>query len=176
MKLAVIAIASLYSIFNVVSAAEPQSGRNVQNGRLSTARLLATARASGGAAPDGMRFLFLVTRTPDAKGQLTLKETRDFLVDGSSYQEKTQSELGKRFEPGTVLDTAESFFSRQPGMRKLAPDDIKGAHVVALTVGGTKLSAGAKAEVTLHVGFDKQVEPFTFRIPVPPVSGRAPKS
>lgn len=173
---AVIAIALLYSFLNVASAADPQSGRNVQNGRLSTARLLATARVSGSAVPDGMRFLFLVTPTPEGKGQLTLKETRDFLLDGSSYQEKTQSELGKRFEPGTDLNTAEGFFSQQPGMRKLAPDDIKGAHIVALTIGGAKLSAGAKAEVTLYVGFDKQVEPFTFRVPVPPVSGRAPKS
>jgi len=173
---AVIAIALLYSFSNFASAAEPHSGRNVQNGRLSSARLLATARVPGGAVPDGMRFLFLVTRTSDAKGQLTLKDTRVVLIDRSSYQEKTQSELRKRFEPGTILDTAESFFAKQPGMRTLAPDDIKGAHIVALTVGGTKLSAGAKAEVTLHVGFDKEVEPFTFRVAVPPVSGGAPKS
>ena len=171
---AVIAIVLLYSL-SFASAADSQSGGRVQNGRLSGARLLATARLSGNAAPDGMRFLFMVTRTPDATGQFTLKETRDFLIEGNSYQEKTQSELGQRFEPGTVFDTAENFFARQPGMRNLAPDDLKGAYILSLTIGGAKLSPGAKTEVTIHVGFDKQVEPFTFRTTVPPVPGRTPK-
>jgi hypothetical protein len=160
---------------HMASAADSPAGRKVQQGQFATARLLATARLSTNTAPDGMRFLFLITRTSNATGQFTLKETRDFLVDGLSYQEKSQSELGKRFEPTTVFETAGQFFHKQPGMRSLAPEDIRGSYILSLTIGGTKLSPGATTEVTIHVGYDKQVEPFTFRIAVPPVPGSAPK-
>jgi hypothetical protein len=163
----------------IASGAEPGSdGKKIQDGRLATATLLATARTSGkgGQPPDGMRFLFLVARKPDVTGNFTIKETRDFKVADESYQEKTQAELGKRFEPETIFDSAEGFFAKQPGIRNLAPDDIKGAYVLAMTIGGANLSPGAKLEITINIGFDKEVEAFTFRAAVPPGRGDSPKT
>jgi hypothetical protein len=163
----------------LATAADPATpGKKVQEGRLATASILATARASGKGAqpPDGMRFLILVTRKPDVTGNFTIKETRDFLVAGESYQEKTQAELGKRFEPETIFDTAEGFFAKQPGIRNMAPDDIKGAYVLAITIGGAKLSPGDKLEITINVGFDKEVEAFTFRAAAPPGPGNRSKA
>ena len=157
----------------VTAAAESVASNKVQQGRYSTVHLLATARIAGNVAPDGMRFLFLVVRKSDVTGQFTLKETRDFQLGAASYQEKTQTELGQRFEPGTRIDNAESFFAKQPDLRGHAPENIEGAHILTLSIGGTKLPPGAPAEVTLHVGFDKQIEPFTFRTVVPP--DRPPK-
>ena len=160
----------------IVAAVAANPGSKVQEGQRATATLLATARVMGQAVPDGMRFLVLVARKPDTTGEFALKETRDFKVAGESYQEKTKTELGKQFEPGTTFDTAEGFFGKSPGMRHLAPDDIKGAYILAISIGGAKLAAGAKGEITLNVGFDKKIEPFTFQFAVPPDRTGPPKS
>lgn len=165
----------LCSLVTVVVAAEPPGGK-LQTGRMATAQLLATARVASSEVPDGMRFLFFIRRQPDITGNFTLKETRDFLVGGESYQEKTLAELGKRIEPQTVFDTAENFFSRQPGARHLAPEDIKAAYILTITIGGARLSPGTRADITINVGFEKQVEPFTFRAPVPPGGPPRPKA
>jgi hypothetical protein len=168
-------IALLFAMPLIVSAAGADPGSKVQEGQRATSTLLATARVSSQSVPDGMRFLFLVARKPETTGQFTLKETRDFLLAGESYQEKTKGELGKQFEPGTSFDTAEGFFGKQPGMRGLAPDDVKGMYILTVSIGGTKLLAGAKGEITLNVGFDKQIEPFTFLFAIPPDPPGAPK-
>jgi hypothetical protein len=160
-------VALLFAFALTLSAADSANSKT-QTGRLSTATLLATQRISGKGAPDGIRFLFLVTRKPDVTGQFTLKETRDFLIAGESYQEKTQAELGKKIEPGTVFDSAKGFFAKQPGARHLAPPDIEGAYVLTIAIGGAKIAADAKGEIALHVGFDKEIEPFTFRFAAPP--------
>jgi hypothetical protein len=52
--------------------------------------------------------MFLVKRGAGVEGPIALEETRDFTVAGSSYQDKTQAELGRRFEltiaiPGAQL-------------------------------------------------------------------------
>jgi hypothetical protein len=167
-------IALLFATPLIGSAAAADPGAKVQDGQRATSTLLATARVSSPSVPDGMRFLFLVARKPETTGQFTLKETRDFLLAGESYQEKTKADLGKQFEPATSFDTAEGFFGKQPGMRGLAPDDIKGMYVLTLSIGGTKLSAGARGEITLNVGFDKQIEPFMFLFAVPPDPPSAP--
>ncbi len=160
-------VAVLLSFALTLSAAD-SSNSKTQTGRLSTASLLATQRISGKGAPDGIRFLFLVVRKPEVTGQFTLKETRDFLIAGESYQEKTQAELGKKIEPSTVFDSAEGFFAKQPGARHLAPADIKGAYVLTIAIGGAKIANDARGEITLQVGFEKEVEPFTFRFAPPP--------
>jgi hypothetical protein len=168
-------IALLAAVPLIVSGAAADPGSKIQDGQRATSTLLATARVSGPSVPDGMRFLFLVARKPETTGQFTLKETRDFLLAGESYQERTKADLGKQFEPSTAFDTAEGFFGKQPAMRGLAPDDIKGMYILTVSIGGTQLSAGATGEVTLNAGFDKQIEPFTFRFAIPPEPSGAPK-
>jgi hypothetical protein len=147
-------------------AADPASAASVQTGRMSTVHLLATGRGSP-SAPDAMRFMFMVMRAPGTTGALTLKETRDFLIGGQSYQEKTQAELGRQIEPATAVDSADGFFSRQPGARGLAPDNISGAQIITIMIPGAPLAPGARGEVKLEVGFNKEVEPFTFSFNVP---------
>jgi hypothetical protein len=142
----------------------------VQKGRLSTVTLLATQRVASEEAPDGMRFLFLIRRASEVAGSFTLKETRDFDSDGESYQEKTQAALGKKFAPSAIIDRAESFFTKQPNLRHLAPDDIADTHVLLLTIVGAPLNTGANVDVTLHVGYGKEVEAFTFATLTPPKS------
>jgi len=149
------------------TAAETARPAKIQTGRMSTVQLLATGRAAQG-APDGMRFLVLVTPTPGTTGALTVKETRDFLIDGKSYRERSQTELGKPIEPASVLDSAEGFFAKQPRARRLAPENIDGAHIMSVSIGGAGLQAGAAGQVNVSVGFNKEVESFTFPFTVPP--------
>lgn len=166
-------LALLAAFSFLAPAVAAQSDSNVQTSALATVRLLATGRISGLGAPDGMQFLFLVTPGTGVAGQFTLKETRDFTVAGTSYQEKTQAELGKRFEPRTSINKADAFFAQQPGMRGLAPDDISSAHILIVAIGGTKLPDGAKVEVTAEVGYGKVVEPFRFAVTAPPAPAAA---
>src|ERR1700741_4542393 len=98
-----------------VRAAETKADARTQSDKFSTVRLLKVGRLAAKEAPGGMGFLFLVTPADGGAGTgFTVKETRDFQVAGASYQEKTQAELGKRFEPGTQITSAEKFFTENP--------------------------------------------------------------
>jgi hypothetical protein len=169
----------LFFLMFVVSIVAPavrgEPGSKIQEGQRAVATLLATARVMDKAVPDGVRFLVLVAPKVDTTGQFTLKETRDFKVVGESYQEKTKAELGKQFEPQTTFDSAEGFFKKQPGMRALAPDNIQGAYILTIAIGGAKLATDTKGEITVNVGFDQQLESFTFQFAVPPDRSVSPK-
>jgi hypothetical protein len=168
-----LALLAALSFLAPAEAAQPDAP--MQSGSLSTVHLLATGRPSGGPAPDGMQFLFLVKRGAGAEGSITLKETRDFTVAGSSYQDMTQAELGQKFEPRTSVDKADTFFSRQPGLRGLAPADIGDSYILAIAISGAKLPAGSNVEITVHVGFGKSVEPFKFTATAPSSPAAPPK-
>jgi hypothetical protein len=170
---AFLALLAALSLLAPAKAAQPATP--LQTGALATVQLLATGRPSGGPAPDGMQFLFLVKRGAGVEGSPTLKETRDFTVAGSSYQDMTQAELGQRFEPRTSMDTADAFFSKQPGLRGLAPADVGGGYILTIAISGAKLPAASNVEITLHVGFGKAVEPFKFTATSPPSATAPPK-
>jgi hypothetical protein len=159
-------ISLVFAAAAFVVAANPTP--EVQQGKFSEVRLISVSRLQpkkADAAPDGLTFHFVVARQPDA-GPLALKETRDFLVGGQSYQAKTKAELGQQFEPGTEVNDAGKFFAKNP---KLAPPDAKAGKVlvISVSIGGAKLTAGAAVEATLHVGAGKQIEAFTFGSAVP---------
>jgi hypothetical protein len=148
-------------------AAESPVAAKTHAGRLATVTLLATGRVTQG-APGGLRFLFLVAPTAGTTGTFTLKETRDFKLGDESYQTLTKARLGQQFEPQTAFDSAEGFFRKQPSARRLAPADIDGAYILTISMPGAPVPEHAPGEISVHVGFDKQVEPFTFVFNAPP--------
>ena len=79
-----------------------------------------------------------------------------------------------------MIDSAEKFFAKNAGLRRLAPEDLdlKNATILSIVIGGAKLPADvAHADVMIHVGYEKEVEPFSFRVPIPaPRAAPAPKS
>lgn len=159
----------LLAVFSLsaFAADAPRSG-SVQTGKMSTVKLLATARVTQ-PAPDGLRFLFLVTPAVGVNAEKpTIKETRDFTVAGQSYQQKSLVALGRKYEPSTAFDSAEGFFAKQPGARSLAPENIQGAKILTITMGGAALTTGATGEIVVHLGFGLEAEDFTFSFRVPP--------
>jgi hypothetical protein len=105
------AILALLAALSFVAPAKPAQPDNPAcTGALASVQLLAAGRESGGPAPDGMQFLFLVKRGAGVEGAISLKETRDFTVAGHSCQDMTQAALGQRFEPGTSVSNADASF------------------------------------------------------------------
>lgn len=139
----------------------------LQAGRLASVRLVKTERLPPGSAPDGLAFHFLVSPTPEAFGLFSIRETRDILVGGQSYQEKNQAVLGRRFEPQTRIDDAAKFFSGHAAFRPLMPKLEKGALVLSISLGGAKLPDDGAVGITVEIGFDRQLEQFAFRTTVP---------
>jgi hypothetical protein len=159
----------LFLVFGALAcAAETPPSVPTQNGRLSKVRLLGAVRTSVRDSPDGIAFHFLVARTLAATGRFTLRETRDFLLAGSSYQQKTKNELGEVFEPRTTIDDAAAFLALHPDLRASAPESVKNAVVLSVAIGGAKLPNDGTVEVTLHVGYDKTIESFKFKVAIPP--------
>ncbi|MEO7414746.1 MAG: hypothetical protein ABIZ81_15465 [Opitutaceae bacterium] len=153
----------------LVLSAEPEAP--VVQGKLSAVRLMPVSRLQLDASatsptPDGVTFHFIMIRQPGI-GPLALKETRDVMVGGESYQAATKAKLGKQFEPETVVADAEKFFEQYPHLARFAPKERKGALAISVTIGGAELSAGKPFEVILHVGAGQQVEPFKFTGVVP---------
>jgi len=137
-----------------------------QTGKLAQVRSLMTARLPADQqSTEGMGFLFLVTPTTAANSGFAIKETRDFQLEGASYQDRTQSEMGRRFEPNTQVMGAEKFFVDNPALKPAEVAEVpKGAVVISITMRGARIPPVATAAITLSVGYDKQVEEFTFSV------------
>lgn len=151
------------------AAESDPTGAPIKNGNLAAVRFLPVSRirASEG-APDGLTFYFVVAR-PAGVGPLALKETRDFTLGAVSYQAKTKAELGKVFEPHTVVDDADRFFAQRTDFARFAPKNLSAAKVITIAIRGAKLEAKDNVEVTLNVGTGRQIEPFTFSATVPEI-------
>jgi hypothetical protein len=160
-------IVLVFAVLGLCSRAATGDGVPRQTGRLTSTQLIKTERIQRSGAPDGLAFYFLVTPTGEAFGQFSIRETRDLLLGGQSYRQKTQAELGRRFEPETRIDDPAKFISAHPEFRTAMPRTEKGALVVSIAIPGAKLPDGAAVTVALEIGYDQQLEKFSFRVPVP---------
>ncbi len=125
-------------------------------------------------APDGLSFFALVVKKAEAQGFFTLTETRDFLIEGSSYRSRTETRLGRAFEPHTVLDEISEFFAARPHLprpvlldqenRIQVLDDCAEALAIVVVIPGSEIPASSRIDVTFKVGWGKEVEPFSFEV------------
>ena len=156
-------------------ADEPKRPRLV--GAYSTVTLLDVSRPTypfhlktAAGADDSLVFFFLISRGPHANGLFTLRETRDFLIDGQSYSSATRGLLGREFEPNTIIEDVSDF------ARKIRPDLAQAVSsarpeadrtVLYTLISGAALRPRSRGQITLEVGWGAQVEPFTFAFDVP---------
>lgn len=170
LALAGITLPSLHSA-DAPATPPPAADKATVSERTAKAKLLGvrriTPRKEAGGPVDGLSFAVLVAPTGEAS-ERALKEPKDFLVGGESYQARTESALGKKFAPRTEILDAEPFFAKNPG---LAPDDNstpKGSFVMTISVVGAALETGVEVRLPLLVGFLKKPAQVTLITKVPP--------
>lgn len=144
--------------------------------RLSIVTLLAVERGPGrgdlqtvSGSEDGLIFHFLVERREGVKGLFTLNEVRDFELNGRKYSELTRGQLGRTFEPSTVLEDVANFRSTiRPDLRDAIPSTAREpAVVMSVVLSGCALATGELAAIGIDVGWGEKSEPFRFAFRVP---------
>ena len=127
--------------------------------QLLDARLL-DAQAQSGAVKT-VRMVYLVTRQPGVVGKLALKEPRDVTIKGRSYREITEAELGRTFEPSTIISDAAKFFQEHSTLKpEGAPES--GALIIKVELPGAAIPENSELQSTLSLGFGGKVEESTY--------------
>lgn len=151
---------SVLLFFALCSAANAQTAP-VREGVLSATRLLTVTRlmpANAEAGPDGLVFVFLVSRTADGRYKFAVNETHDLFVSGKSYQESSQSALGRRFEPEMSIHEAAKYAAAHPELAALVAAAAPRSLIVTLALAGPKLRAGDEVTVSLQLGFGRTAD------------------
>lgn len=125
------------------------------------------ARAEEG-APAAYVFYFLVERKPGFPGRPTLRELRDFRIGKESFQQRAQAQLGRRYEPTTVVQDVSDFATEvRPDLARVLPESGEDQFALFTVLPGAPIGSGDTGSVTLRVGWGDQVEPMLFEFEVP---------
>jgi hypothetical protein len=160
----------------IVSAQErPELSAFTQKGEMSSVLLIEVGLLDDDAideyfegAESGLLFIFYVVRNSNTTGNFTLSELRDFTINGESYTEKTHRDMGRTFEPGTIIEDYGDFITYyRPDLKDVlpVPSDPSCASVMILRTGvaGSQIPEKGMAEVEIQVGWGKALESFTFQ-------------
>ena len=128
--------------------------------QLLDARVLNAPHESG--AINTVRMVYLVTRQPGAGGKLALKEPRDISIIDRSYREITLAELGRTFEPTTIVNDAVKYLHEHPEL-PFEGDPESGSLIIKVELSGAALPRDAEVLSKLSLGFGSRVEESTFR-------------
>jgi hypothetical protein len=172
-----IGVVLLSATSSLASAIADQPERPRRVGAFSTVTLLDVSRPPSGfhlktaaGADDSLVFFFLISRGPGASGLFTLREPRDFLIDGHSYSSATRALLRREFEPNTIIEDVSDF------ARKVRPDLAQAVSsarpeadrtVLYTLISGAALQPSSRGQITIEVGWGARSEPFTFAFDVP---------
>ena len=117
-------------------------------------------------AEDGVMFYFLLEKMEGKDGQLSLKELKDFSINGRSYQTLTEEKLGYAITPQTVLEDVSDFRKGiGPGLRsKIQKADDKRAIIMIVCIAGAELPRKGMITFDLFLGLEKKVEPFSYAL------------
>lgn len=169
-------------IFATTASGNPEPSPQTQDGKLSSVRLIELASANPdrpwpelAGAPDGLRVVVLIRKKPGVQGKLTLRELRDFTIDGRSYRDLTLATLNREYEPSTVIRNVRDFIEQHPELSSEIPE-LSGeeALVMETTIGGARFPRVGRCEVTLEVGWTS-TERFSFRLDLKKSVRSAPK-
>jgi hypothetical protein len=119
-----------------------------------------------------LNFHFAIVRRPEIAGLFTLSELKDFLIDGQKYSALTQRELATRPAANTIVDDPQDYKTKiRPDLASRVPAGGPDNAVVMYTlISGAALQTGARGQVTIDVGWDKQTELLTLDFIVPPAN------
>lgn len=142
---------------------------------LSAQRLPAHALSEAGRGIDGLRFVFLVSRLAKSEESLTLKEVRDFTVDGRSYRAIIGDESDRNVEPQSYILDPSDLLNLDGAVGGLLRKGRTAAGIVVDIAGG-KLPSRGRVQVTLSVGWNDRVEDFAFEFELDRVPDETPFS
>ena len=175
--LSAIAAILLWATSSLANSVAEQPERPRLVGAFSTVTLLDVLRPTSGfhlktaaGADDSLVFFFLISRGPGANGPFTLRETRDFLVDGHSYSSATRTLLRREFEPNTIIEDVPDFAGKiRPDLAQAVSSARPDADcaVMYTLISGAALQPRSRGNITVEVGWGARVEPFTFPFGVP---------
>jgi hypothetical protein len=128
--------------------------------QLLDARVLNAPQESG--AINTVRMVYLVTRQPGVVGKLALKEPRDVLITDRSYREITEAELGRTFEPTTIITDAVKYLQEHSEL-PLQGVPESGSLIIKVELSGAALPKDAEVLSKLSLGFGGKVEESSFK-------------
>jgi hypothetical protein len=148
-------------------------------GKLSSTVLLGVTRLSSDdelnnphKSPDGLLFCFAVSPNPPAEHQFGIKQSKDFKVDGRSYQAITQKSQGRLFVPVLVAHDPKKYAAENTiyadAISKVSPE----SSIITMAIGGAHLKESEDVEIVFHIGFGRtpekiEAEDLVFRTKVP---------
>ena len=113
--------------------------------------------------PDGIVIYFLVYPQNTSSKQPTIKELRDFNLNGNSYKNITKSRSDVVIEPNSVFYDTSTFFNYEPSMKqKIKFSNSKKGIIMKTTICGDTLPKSGIITLQVDFGWDKQLENFTF--------------
>jgi hypothetical protein len=120
---------------------------------LSVQRIPAHALSAAGRGIDGLRFVFLASQMAKSDGSLTLKELRDFTVDGLSYRARIGDESHRNVEPQSFILDPSELLKLDASVGEFLPTGRNAAAIVVDIAGG-RLPSRGRVRVTLSVGWN----------------------
>ncbi len=129
----------------------------------------ALAREQSADAEDALALCFAVVRKPGAAGELSIRELRDFSINGERYSDRSRARLGQRFEPGTIIYDASDFKMKiRPDLARVVPRAPDADQAIMCTViSGARFQSGERGAVTIEVGWGTRTETFAFDFRLP---------
>jgi hypothetical protein len=111
--------------------------------------------------PDGLLFYFIIRPIKEQWTNPTIKELRDFRIDGKSYLEMTREHDIADIEPNTVIYDEESIAKDE-----FFTEPIEGLghfFIEKVTICGAELPKEGVVDVKLVFGFDMETEDFEWQ-------------
>jgi len=112
--------------------------------------------------PDGIVFYFLIYPKVEYEYP-TLRELRDFRIDGTSYLELTRKDGIDDIEPTTVIYD-QNYIHLDENSAFINYDPEKDFFVEKVFIFGTQLPSKGTIDVRLYFGYDNKLEEFNFHL------------
>ena len=101
---------------------------------------------------EGIFFLFEISKLKKNDRVLYMQELRDFTIDGVSYAQMTQEQLGLEVEPQSEIIESSKLIADNPAIKKILKNEKNGL-AMQTAIYGTALPASGTVTVTLQVGW-----------------------
>jgi hypothetical protein len=161
-------------VFSAAVAASPATTHQipiVTEGKMASVALLRASRVSPddlkaccSGATDALRLIFLV-RPADAPVDFTMSPVIETLIDRQSYP--TDAAHAKGLRPYIEARDVDDLFRLFPDVVDRVPAGFKPSIAIVVTIPDETLPESGQVDLTMKLGYRRQVEPFSFSFALP---------